>query len=273
MTRLSDEFPDSYSPISFLYRQAVVGGDAVRAAALTDQFLRRPRPLPTPFDTEVNWVLGTANGFGRNGLFRDAGGEIQAGRPAVAEQLLRDALAAAWQPEVADKFAEVQFVRGKPHEAAKLLSEAVERDGPTFELLWRLGQVHQALGEPDRAAAMWERAIPLATGPQAQGLWQDLSEINTRLGQKERARLFTARAQLAEGMSALDQGRPVDAVTVLARAVESDPNLALGWYYLGQAHRLQGNMGEARSATERCLALDPNHGRAIRLARLLTPDR
>jgi predicted Zn-dependent protease len=167
----------------------------------------------------------------------------------------------------------VQFVLGKPHEAAKLLSEAMERDGPTFELLWRLGQVHQALGEPEQAVAMWERAIPLATGPQAQGLWQELSDVNTRLGRKEQARLFAARAQLAEGMTVLDQGRPADAVTVLARAVEADPNQAQAWYYLGRAHWRHGSTAEAQGAIKRCLALDPNHGRAIRLARLLTPDR
>jgi tetratricopeptide (TPR) repeat protein len=93
--QLSRDFPESYTPVSLQYRLALRRQDQPRADALAEEFEHRPRPLPSPFDTEVNWVLDTANSIGRDRLFRDAGREMQAGRVSSAEQLLGESLQVA----------------------------------------------------------------------------------------------------------------------------------------------------------------------------------
>ena len=78
-----------------------------------------------------------------------------------------------------------------------------------------------------------------------------------------------AKAHLAAGTNLLDAGKPNDALPVLRRAVEADPGLAHAWHVLGEAHRAGQRPADARAAYERCLAIDPDHGRARRALKLL----
>jgi tetratricopeptide (TPR) repeat protein len=163
----------------------------------------------------------------------------------------------------------VVFAQRRPDEAERILAEAVERGGPSFELLWRLGQARDALGRPDEALALWERAARIVSGPRGGDLWHDLAARYEQAGQAEKARPLAARAQLAAGLAALEAGKPDEAAKALERAVEVDPRLANAWFALGEAHRLAGRSGDARAAYDRCLQVNPDHGRAIRGLRLL----
>jgi tetratricopeptide (TPR) repeat protein len=267
--RLSEEFPAAYDPVSLRYRLALARNDLPAADVLADQFARRPQPLHSPFYTEVDWVTRTANGVGRSRRYHDAEREMQAGRVANAEVGLRKLLAVGWAPEVADRLAEVLFAVGRQREASEVLAEAVARGGPSFGRLWLLGQAYDATAQPARALETWERAARLATGPWAEGLWRDLAGRYDRTGDRDKARAFLARAHLAAGMNRLHAGAPGDAVPALRRAVEADPRLAHAWYALGEAHRAGRQPADARAAYERCLAIDPDHGRARRALKLL----
>ena len=267
--QLATEFSDAYPPVSLRYRLALARHDRQAANAFADQFTRRPLPLPTPFATETQWVFGLADGFGRDRLFRDAGREVQGGRFDVAEANLRQALDARWDPAIADRLAEVVFTQGRQEEAVRILTEAVDRGGPSFELLWRLGQAHDALGRHDQALALWERAARIATGPRARDLWHDLATWYDKAKQPEKAKPLFARAYLIDGTDALTAGRPDAAVKALERAVEADPRLAHAWFALGEAHRFAGRTGDARAAYNQCLKINPYHGRAIRSLELL----
>jgi tetratricopeptide (TPR) repeat protein len=255
--------------VSLRYRLALARGDLPAAEALADQFTRRPRPLQTPFDYEVDWVFGVANRVGRNRLFAEAGREMQAGRPANAEAKLRSALDAGWSPDIADKLAEVLFVLGKREQAAEVLADAVGRGRPSYELLWRLGQARDAIGQPGGTLQLWERAARVATGPGTADLWQDLAVRYDAMGNKDRARTCRARAALATGVEPLDAGLPGEAVRAFTQAVEHDASLARAWYFLGEAERAAGRAAAARSAYERCLQLNPDEGRARRALNLL----
>jgi tetratricopeptide (TPR) repeat protein len=268
--RLSGEFPSAFEPVSLRYRLALARNDVPAADALADEFARRPQPLRTPFYTEVDWVTARANGVGRSRIYHDAGRAMQSGRVAEAEAGLRKLLAVGWAPEVADRLAEVLFATGRQREASEVLADSVDRGGPSYGQLWLLGQAYDATGQSARALETWERAARLATGPWTQGLWQDLTRGYERTGDRDRASAFRAKAQLAAGMNLLDAGKPSEAVTALRQAVEADPGLAHAWYALGEAYRARQRPAEARAAYERCLAIDPYHGRARRALKLLT---
>ncbi|MBN9523225.1 tetratricopeptide repeat protein [bacterium] len=267
--RLAADLPEVYPPAALRHRLAVLRGDSRAAAVRADEFARRPRPLPTPWDAEVEWVFGTAAGLGQERLFRDAGRLAQEQRFDAAEARLREALAAGWAPEVADRLAEVAFVLGRREEAERVLTDAVARGGPSAMLLWRLGQAHAALGRPGDALAAWERASRLAAGPVAEGVYRDLADGYAKAGDGEKAKRAAARADLAAGLAELTAGRPAEAAGVLARATEADPQLAHAWYALGESHRRAGRPADARAAYDRCLGIDPDHGRALRGRALL----
>ncbi len=267
--RLSDSFPDSYPPLSLRIRLAMDRSDRAAETDLADAFVRRHRPLPTPFDTEVDWVMGRANAVGSGRLFRDAGREMNAGRLDAAEARLREALDARWQPEVADKLAEVAFARGRRDEAHRILAEVLQRGGPSPMALWRLGQAENATGSKDRALASWRRGAALATGPTGPDLFQDLADMLERDGIAEEAKAMRVRSLLAMGIAALDAGRLDEACTALERAVQLEPKSSGAWQELGDAHRHGGRGGDARTAYENALRLDPDCGRAIRGRALL----
>ncbi len=269
--RLANELPEAYPPAALRYRLAVLRGDPRVAAARADEFVRRPRPLPTPWDAEVEWVFAAAGELGPERLFRDAGRLAQEQRFDAAEARLREALAAGWTPEVADRLAEVAFVLGRREEAERILTDAVARGGPSAVLLWRLGQAHAALGRGGEAVAAWERAARLAAGPVAEGVYRDLADGYATAGEGEKAKRAAARADLAAGLAELTAGRAAEAAAALARATEGNPGLAHAWFVLGEAHRLAGRQADARAAYDRCLGTDPDHGRAARGRELLGP--
>jgi tetratricopeptide (TPR) repeat protein len=267
---LAQEHPQAYHPAALLHRLAVWQNDRAAAGRWADAFEARPHPLPSPFDTEFDWVFRTANSLGRDGRFRDAGRLYHAGQLAEAERLLRQALEAAWSPEVADRLADTLARQRRLAEARAVLLEMLARDGPTWELLWRLGQAEADLGRRAEAEAYWQRAVTLATGPAAAELYRDLSQWY-QASQPQRARHYQARAALAEGIGQLDQGQAAAALRWLEEAVTADPELAPAWFFLAQAQRRLGQTAAARQAYAQCLRLQPHHGRATAALTLLPP--
>jgi|GEM_PF-2199897 len=269
--QLAQQYPQAYPPAALLHRHAVVfRKDPREALRWADAFETRPRPLPSPFDTEVDWVFRTVNSLGRDALFRDAGRHYQSGQWADAERLLRQALEVAWSPEVADRLADTLALQQRLPQARELLQEILAREGPSWELLGRLGQVAADLGHPAEAEAYWQRAVRMATGPRAAGLYRDLSRWY-QASQPELSRRYQARAALAEGIGYLDQGLTSEALPRLEEAVSADPALAPAWFFLGQARRRLEQTAAARQAYEQCLRLQPHHGRAAAALALLPP--
>lgn len=262
--RLAEAHPEAYPPVGLLYRLARRRGEDREAQLLADSFTRRPRPLPTPFDHEVDWVFDLANRLGRNRLMQEARREAEAGRLPSAEKHLRAALEAGWTPEIADKLAGVLLAQGHRAEGLELLMGATARGRASPELLWRLGQAQGEAGQPLRAMESWERASRMTTGPAASDLLQDLAERTNQSGRVDQGRQVTARARLARSIGLLDAGRPREALTEARGATEADPNLAEAWFNLGEALRQTGQSVEASHAYERCLQLNPDHGRASR---------
>ena len=273
--RLAVEQPDAYPPISLRYRLAIHKRDRSAADALGELFSRRSKPLPTPHDTEIDWLFAIAKQVGQNRLFHEAGKHVQAGELAGAEQKLRKALADGWSPEIADKLAETVFLLGRRKEAAELLAEAVA-ERPSFELLWRLGQAYEAIGNPTEGLAAWQRAARVATGPAAKGLWEDLADRYERMGDR-RARAFHAKAHLAACLEHLEAGNPAAAAKSAKQglqfeAAQPSPDSSLFahlWFCLAEAARQSGDPAAARSGYQQCLRLDPDHGRARRGLKLM----
>ncbi len=266
---LDREFPTSYPPAGLLHRIALMRGDAAAAARWADTFAYRSQPLPTPFDHEVSWIFATANSIGSDRYFRDAGRAYQVGQWAEAERLLRQALAAGWSPEMADRLAEVQYLQGDPAAARRALQEVVEQDGPTWEVLWRLGQAYAATGQPQEALQLWKRAAAWATGRYAAELLKDLADWYEHRQQPEKAKSYRVHALVREAVGHLDDGQPQAARPLLQQAVQLDPAAATAWFFLGEAERLAHNPQAARAAYRRCLELQPHHGRAAEAMQLL----
>lgn len=269
-------------PIALQFRIAIARWDRATAIRLADQFDRQSAQLPVPFDLEFGRLNKVHDQFGIAGQREKLAQLLASGTRQAADQLAQGLLADEWTPAVADHWAEVAFQQGRPREAITRLEEAIARDGPAWPLLERLGDAYSEAGDAGKALVVWERAARLGTGPELKNLRHKLALDYEKAGRQDVANSYHALAALSAGIEAHELlialsanidafvvSRQADLVSALTEATQRDPRLAHAWFYLGEDHRLRGQSAEARAAYEKCLQLDPDHGRAIRGQSLL----
>ncbi len=266
---LADEYPSAIPPLALLYRIARVRGEDKVAEGYADQFFLRKKRLPTPFESDAEGVMEVVQQIGQNRVLQNGFRLNQERRPAEAEKALRVALAADWQPQIADQLALSVFMLGRPAETVDILADAVTRAGPEPFILWRLGQAYLNNGQAPKARDAWQRSARLMTGHAGQGLWLDMSNLAEKEGDQVRAKTYRARSLLSAGLEQYDKGRFDAADKLLKEAVGLDPRLDWGWYYLGETASAMHQPAAAAEAYKKCLSVNPDHGRAIRALKLL----
>lgn len=270
LERLAVRYPTAVQPPLLRHRIELLR-DSPLAVVYADRANRiHPLPsdpmsshLPTPFDRDWKRLEDTHERLGAANEVRAAREAMKAGDLATAGQRARAALAAGWAPDAADALAEVEFRMGRPVEAARLLQEIVDRAGPSAPILDGLGDALLAAGRPDAAVRAWTRATELGIGATAKMPHLKLAQYYRKAGNAAAANRYESRAWLAAGHDVFWAGRYAEARLPFEKAVEFDPRLAAGWFYLGEVRRLTGRPDEARVAYRWCLDIDPNFGRAL----------
>ena len=108
----------------------------------------------------------------------------------------------------------------------------------------------------------------LAQQPDLKPCWAEYFELLRRQGRADEALRVAEAAQVQfadsafalalTGAALIELGRFRDALGVLERAVESDPDLGLVWHELGWAAYLLGDRNRALLALDRAFALEPH---------------
>ncbi len=260
--KLSREYPQAIQPYLLRHRIAALR-DGPEAAKFADLATRAPGRLPTPFENEWNRLEGTYFRLGLTAELEELGRQFTSGRGADAEPRLRAILASEWNPGAADLLAEVEAQRGRKDEAARLLQDALDRAGPSVHLLERVGDAREANGQEGRALHEWTRAADFGLGGPVKSIHFRLSDYYRKKGNAPYADSRAARGYLASGHELYWAANPRGAFPAFQKAVELEPTLAAAWFYLGETNRLLGKPDEARAAYNRCLAINPDFGRAI----------
>ena len=165
--------------------------------------------------------------------------------------------------------AEIALGLGQPERALSLLEEARPL---TFETPWILQLRGEALFQLKRtkeAQETWERSLALRATPDVH---QRLALYLEGLGQSDEANRHRARAHQLMGQREYEVNRIEPAHEQFLKASDIDPSMPITWYYLGETHRLKGEIGSARSAYEKCLELDEHYQRARVALQHLEPN-
>jgi tetratricopeptide (TPR) repeat protein len=276
LEQLAAQYPKAVQPYLLRCRiEALQGG--FLEGVYADRAALAPDVLPSPWypqfarQEEVHDQLGVA------GEWRACKELLEQGRFTEAEPRLRNALRLQWDPAGVDLLAKVAARNNQLEEAIRLLQEVIDRAGPSVHFLTRLGDMVEQAGRIDQAAQAWFRAIQFGLPPGAKFRdYQDrkMAAYFERKGDKSASRRHLARAYYIAGHEAFWNEKLPDAQLALEQAVAFDPGLAHAWFYLGEARRLTGQAVSARDAYQRCLAIDPDHGRArASLALVDRPER
>jgi tetratricopeptide (TPR) repeat protein len=177
-----------------------------------------------------------------------------------AIQWARKSLEAFWTEERAQHLAKLLLQTGQTREALAAAEECIARVGASAETLDIIGVCWVKLGNDAMAAEAWERALLFEPTPD---LYNKLAAMAQRAGHAERQVYYQALSQYQAGKNAWVKDELSSAREHLELAVQLYGGHSLSWFYLAETRRLQGELASARVAYERCLELDPFHGRAI----------
>lgn len=206
--------------------------------------------------------------FGAIGLNRQLGdcSRLSVEQPQQAVERLRELLSAEWRTELAVALVEAEMRIGNAQQAVDLLNELMQRGGTTPERLAQLAYGHRLLGQDDRSFELLRRAADLM---HIESVHDELSQAYFSRGESELSDRHRALASMTGGIAAFRDNRILEASSQLQQALQLDPELPNGWFYLAECHRVEGQVEDAVDALRQCLQIDQNHGRArSRLLRL-----
>jgi tetratricopeptide (TPR) repeat protein len=218
--------------------------------------------LQNPFDDETGRYSHLRSQLGTTPRWKLAERLLAAGKWADAERVLEEALQVEWQPGGADLMADVESQRGQPAKAVQLLSEVIYRDAPSLHYLERLGDANVAADRAEAARLAWERAVRFGSLAERKDVHSKLYLLYEKQGDELQARRHRALAFLAAGCEALENDHVVVALAALEKSTDIEPLNSQTWFYLGEASRMKGAQETAAKAYDRCLSLNPRHGRA-----------
>ncbi len=172
---------------------------------------------------------------------------------AVDEQLLR-----------------IAVKRQQPERVLKLTKQFREQGEVNGIILEAEGDALQMLGQLAEAAELWERAISLTP---SRVLHSKLAEYYGARD-PERRDWHRARHAWIKGLVEYRSNRLQQALRPFREATEIASDFAAPWFYIGEMHFHLQQPDQAIPAYERCLEIQPGHGRAAAKLAFLqsTPD-
>jgi Flp pilus assembly protein TadD len=159
---------------------------------------------------------------------------------------------------VEDLLIDVAARKKQPKRMLEMLDALREKGREDAFMLEYEGDAWNMLGQADKAAKCWRRALTLAPTIR---LHRKLVEYYGERDPAQRDR-HLAGAALRTGIAEYRGNRLEEAIPPLREATQLNPQDPAPWYYLGEMNFHLGRFEKARAAYQHCLQLQPGHGRA-----------
>ncbi len=146
-----------------------------------------------------------------------------------------------------------------PEAARQMIANRIDRMGESPEFLELLGDTYWEEADDRQAETAWLRSVKMQG---SSSVHEKLALLYQRRSETEKVRYHQGEALYEKGVAAYRANDLKTAQQALVQAMQAIPKKANGWFYLGQTLRVQNNKDQAQEAYERCLAINPHHGRA-----------
>ena len=259
-TILSDvlkEYPDDLTAnLLMSYAEAELG----RGTSALDYRERalRGSPIIPVWDITYPAIRKRRENMGTLGWFARSQAMLAKGNLAGAMEESKRALDTLWTEDYALLLARQHLIKGDVPAALTLVTNCFKTVGASPGSLGILGSALAQSGKADEARSAWKQACDMGGDFHA-----EIAELLEKSGLKDAAAMERGLALFVRGKSAFLRNDLSGALRDLEPAAKAAPESAIVWFYLAEARRFTGERDGARDAYERCLKLQPNHGRAF----------
>ncbi len=246
------------------WAEAALGND--EAAYEHEQISLRCTDRIPKFNYDSKEDADIISRFGIYRLLGESRGRQQRGNLAAAITTLQQAAEISWQERMARQLARYQLQNRDPQGAIATLNDCIRKVGASRTDLELLGVAYMQQGDPQQAKEAWLEAATM----QATGVLMPNITVHEKLSEAFRIEGNTDLAKLHKGLQFYEEGKLAwrenqirPALGFFEKAAKLLDDHAHTWFYLAQARRVHDDLDGARQAYQRCLEIDPNHGRAL----------
>lgn len=161
---------------------------------------------------------------------------------------------------------EVEFQRNNPERMLKLIQKLKEFGIENAETLQFEAGAYMLSGEMEKAVPLLQRVLEMSPTIEVH---QALANYYDQQQNPAKRDFHQAKMALLFAMINFRNNQLKPAEEAIARSVELNPRDPQTWFYYAEIKRLLDDQASAKEAYQKCLKLNPNHGRAIRELALL----
>jgi len=156
---------------------------------------------------------------------------------------------------------EVEYQRKNPERMLEVLEKLNEFGVENAVTLQYRASAYMLQGKTEQAVSLLERALHMSPTME---LHEMLAKYYAGQNNEEQRDYHLAQSALRLAMHHYQNNQLKAVETAISRSVELDARDPRAWFYFAEIKRLQGDEEAARTAYQKCLARNPNHGRALR---------
>ncbi|MDG1874466.1 MAG: tetratricopeptide repeat protein [Mariniblastus sp.] len=220
--------------------------------------------LPTPFVTEKNRLGATISSYGFENEVAKAFQLLEHNRIDTAKSELQLLQKTQWSPSVHSALVDISIQQNLFDDAEQLIEEELELSGPTTLWLSRLGNVRMIAGNISGAVEAWKLGIEVRNDKSVENCMSALGQHYEQEGNLEASEKYQHMLMTELARRSLKEGNARQAIEQIDRGMALVPNDAELYFLLGKARRILLEHPQALAAFDKCLALKPNHGKALR---------
>ncbi|QDU52921.1 tetratricopeptide repeat protein [Gimesia panareensis] len=165
------------------------------------------------------------------------------------------------------RMVEVEFQRKNPDRMLVLLKMLNDFGIEEPDTIQFKGGVYLLKGDLEKAKEYLLRVAEMSPTIE---IHETLANIYNQQNEIEKRDFQQGKAALLTAMMSFRNDNLEIAEQAIQESVDKNPNDPQAWFYYGEIKRINKDRQAAKTAYEKCLKLNPNHGRAIAELKLLT---
>jgi tetratricopeptide (TPR) repeat protein len=220
-------------------------------------------PLSRDWDTETVGRMGAAEHMTASSMALQKG---QFEKAIKEGELALEMVQPLWRPGFAKPMIAAHLANDEPVKALGYLSKWLIHDGESTRLWELAGDAFLAMGDQNKAEAVWLRGTRVRaskTGQANAEICRKLGQLYQSQGNQKKATIFDARHQYETGKLQWRDNNVREAMVSFTKASDVLVQEEQVWFYLAESQRALNDRTSARESYEKCLLLNKHHGRAI----------